>query len=102
MYSYQIYSAQNHSNERVNNARESFGKKHLDCYVILKDGQMQVIQFEDYLPYPAVTLEESARSHIESLDEMDRIAQMEADARNSVSEELLEEILKRLKTVENA
>ena len=81
MYTYQIFTADDTSNKRVNIARKSFHSEGEDCYVILKDSQMFLIQFENYLPYPGTTLEESAANHIAQL-----VAEQEA-ARKATPEQ---------------
>lgn len=68
MYAYQIFEANDDSNIRVNKARESFGHPGEACYVLYRNGQMQMIQFAGYEPYPASTLEESAQNHIAALE----------------------------------
>ncbi len=68
MYAYQIFEANDDSNIRVNKARESFGHPGEACYVLYHDGQMQMIQFACYEPYPGGALEKSAQNHIAALE----------------------------------
>jgi hypothetical protein len=67
MYTYQIFTAEDSSNKRVNAARKSFHCEGESCYVLIRNGQMFMVQFESNLPYPGATIEESAENHIAQL-----------------------------------
>ncbi len=67
MYTYQVFEANDHSNARVEAARQSFGKTDAGCYVILSNDQMQYIQFADNLPYPGETMAQAAQNHIDAM-----------------------------------
>lgn len=66
-YSYQIFKSSDMSNEKINKARESFGFEGKDAYVILRDGQMYMIQWTGNCPFSKSTLELSAEAHVEQL-----------------------------------
>ncbi|WP_312644586.1 hypothetical protein [Hydrogenoanaerobacterium sp.] len=53
--------------KRVHQATINFGHDGDACYVIYINGQMNTIQFEGELPYPAETLEQAAELHIAAL-----------------------------------
>lgn len=69
MWTYAMYAASDATNEKMNLVRERFGFAGKDAYFLLRDGVVNMVQWDGQYPEQyGATLEEAAANHCAALN----------------------------------
>lgn len=69
MWTYEMYAASDAANEKMNLVRERFGFAGKDAYFLLRDGVVNMVQWDGQYPEQyGATLEEAAANHCAAMN----------------------------------